>query len=182
MATNANAYNTRVTDETLEARFRETFRSQRGAELVDDLYASGVIVPVVDFTAAAEGSALRSDLQSAWDFATARTTAFNNTQTVTSTAGFYKVNGIIEVANVAGPSTAFLALTDGLATKKIIEYDGTVNTENSSDLIWETVVFVRSQDSLVVTSSTADIRITVHSRQIADVYGNLTNPSGYVSS
>ena len=63
-------YNARVTTEALEKKFRDTFPSQVGAELVDDLYASGVIVPTVDFTAAAQGSELRSDLQTAWDFAT----------------------------------------------------------------------------------------------------------------
>ena len=78
MPTNQNAYNSRVTDESLEKKFRDTFKSQGGAELVDDLYASGVIVPVVDFTAAAQGSELRSDLQSAWDFATSSTSIVNS--------------------------------------------------------------------------------------------------------
>ena len=82
MPTNQNAYNSRVTSEALEKKFRDSFTSQGGAELVDDLYASGVIVPVVDFTAAAEGSALRSDLQVAWDFSTGHN-RINTTTTTT---------------------------------------------------------------------------------------------------
>ena len=83
-------YNARVTTEALEKKFRDTFPSQAGAELVDDLYASGVIQPIVDFTAAAQGSELPEYLQTALDFATR--TEFrvgNGTTDLTSTPGFY---------------------------------------------------------------------------------------------
>ena len=93
MPTQQTTYNSRVTSESLEKKFRDTFTAQGGAELVDDLYASGVVVPIVDFTAAAEGSALRSDLQTAWDFATniVQITSTSDT-TIVTTPGFWKVD------------------------------------------------------------------------------------------
>ena len=39
MPTNENTYNSRVTSEALEKKYRDVFPSQGGAELVDDLYA-----------------------------------------------------------------------------------------------------------------------------------------------
>ena len=88
MPTQATTYNSRVTDEALEKRFRDTFRSQGGAELVDDLYAQGVIVPVVDFTAAATGQQLSQNLQTAWDFSTGFNQVINTSTTIINNAGF----------------------------------------------------------------------------------------------
>ena len=100
----SRVYNARVTTETLEKKFRDTFPSQAGAELVDDLYASGVIVPVVDFTAAAEGSELRADLQTSTDFATGHVELGSNaSNTFVSTPGFWNVDII---AGITGSSTS----------------------------------------------------------------------------
>ena len=85
MPTNQSTYNSRLTSEALEQKFRDTFPSQAGAELVNDLYAQGVIVPVVDFSDVASGQVLPVQLQQAWDFATTRTVVNNSTQTITTT-------------------------------------------------------------------------------------------------
>ena len=74
MPTNANTFNSRVTSEALEAKYRQVFPSQGGAELPQDLFASGVIQPVVDFSSVAEGSVLAPNLQTAWDFSTGNST------------------------------------------------------------------------------------------------------------
>ena len=184
MPTQSTTYNTRLTDETLEKRFRDTFRSQGGAELVDDLYASGVIVPVVDFTAAAEGSALRSDLQTAWDFSTGHSTIKNTNTTLVSTPGFWKV-GLTVVTNGSGTlRTASINLTDGLSTRPVWEIN-TVDPTGGPD--WETfsaefVVYLRSGDSLTGTTGDVFTNLDVWYRQIADVSGNFTNPTGFTSS
>jgi len=187
MPTNANAYNSRITDEALEKRFRDAFRSQGGAELVDDLYASGVVVPVVDFTAAAEGSALRSDLQIAWDFATGLSTVANTTTTIVSTPGFWKIDAAAtwNPQNQASPATPiFLSITDGLTSKKI--WGVSAGTQAISASVAATddqfVVFLRSGDSLTATTDADRNVLTVSYRQIADVSGNLTNPTGFTSS
>lgn len=188
MPTNANAYNTRLTDEALEKRFRDTFRSQGGAELVDDLYASGVIIPVVDFTQAAEGSQLPSNLQTAWDFSTGSsqiTTATPNT--VISTPGFWQVDlfyaGFVATSGTTR-LTATLDIYDGSTYKAIWAFSNRINNPVQSDIGLENkfVVFLRTGDSLTGQTQGTNSTLNVWYRQIADVSGNLVNPTGFTSS
>jgi len=188
MPTNQNAYNSRLTDEALEKRFRDTFKSQGGAELLDDLYASGVIVPVVDFTSAAEGSALRSDLQQSWDFATSAYQVNNTTTTIANTPGFWKVELTVSVDVDAGAvvNRARLQINDGATTKALwgASTFSTTAAANTGNLTngGPFVVFLRTGDSLECVSAAIGATVDVWTRQIADVYGNLTNPLGYTSS
>ena len=177
MPTNANAYNSRVTDEALEKRFRDTFRAQGGAELVDDLYAQGVIVPVVDFTSAATGSVLGQNLQTAWDFTTGFASVNNTTTTLISNAGFWQVDLNVATFNATVGSN-FVFLDDGTTQKTIWRLD-TAQQEYVTDGAF--VVFVRSGDSLKATAP-AQGSMSIWYRQIADVSGNLVNPSGFTSS
>lgn len=184
MPTQSTTYNTRVTDEALEKRFRDTFRSQGGAELVDDLYASGVIIPVVDFTAAAEGSALRSDLQTAWDFATGTVSYSNSSGNVVTTTGFWKVrvSGYVNFAS-SGAQGITLSMSDGISSKNIWTLNDSPNSSNADQIVADVdfVVFLASGESLTATA-TDQAEINVFYRQIADVSGNFTNPSGFTSS
>lgn len=180
MPTNQNAYNSRVTDEALEKRFRDTFTSQGGAELVDDLYASGVIVPVVDFTAAATGQQLAQNLQTAWDFSTGSNQISNTTTTVISNAGFWLVD-VQCASSGAAFDTARGRIDDGSTTKNV--WAATMPTTNSTVVVEQSfVVFLRSGDSLEFVSPAATIIIDVWYRQIATVSGDLVNPSGFTSS
>ena len=125
MPTNQNLYNSRVTDESLEKKFRDTFTSQGGSELVSDLYAQGVIVPIVDFTAAAEGSVLSSDLQQAWDFSTGNALVSNTTTTVINTPGFWKVDLVATLRIIDSPANSITVnLTDGSASKPVWRWNG----------------------------------------------------------
>lgn len=184
MPTNQNAYNSRVTDEALEKKFRDTFKSQGGAELVDDLYASGVIVPVVDFTSAAEGSALRQDLQSAWDFSTDLKSVAGFNSTLTTTTGFWQIG--LTCAITSGTYDADIAhieLTDGLTVKKIWQMGRVQATDNNPYAVETTfVVFIKAGESVVASSASTAATLSLWYRQIADVYGNLTNPLGFTSS
>lgn len=188
MPTQSTTYNTRLTDETLEKRFRDTFRSQSGAELVDDLYASGVIVPIVDFTAAAEGSFLRADLQAAWDFSTGFQRVQNATRTsIISNAGFWSVQVNSYLAfNETGLQYVELEIFDGQSTyKRIFELiEDTIatpaNVANALDTT-HLVVFLRSGDSLLATASD-DAGVSISYRQLASVSGDLVNPTGFTSS
>lgn len=185
MPTNTNAYNSRVTDEALEKRFRDTFRSQGGAELVDDLYAQGVIVPVVDFTAAATGQQLATDLQTAWDFSTGHNTVSNTTTTLISNAGFWRValNIFVQTSTTAARNGA-VYLTDGLSSRPIWEFNtiSTVSEQQDLEDNAEFVVFLRSGDSFVATSNNVSVILDISYRQIATVSGDLVNPSGFTSS
>lgn len=184
MPTDQNAYNTRLTDETLEQRFRQTFKSQSGAALVDDLYASGVIVPVVDFTQAAEGSTLSQELQEAWDFSTGHNTITNTTTSFITNAGFWKVSANFFFRPSSGAYNATLQITDGLSAKTIFRID-TPNVggadNNDIELATTFYVFVRPGDSVQGSTNNAAVNMNVSYRQIADVYGNLNNPNGFTS-
>lgn len=183
MPTQSTTYNSRLTDEALEKRFRDTFRSQGGAELVDDLYASGVIVPVVDFTAAAEGSALRQDLQRAFDLATESTMATNATTTIINTTGFWLINVLGSVDAQGTGSSVFLRLTDGFVSRVLWGFEGVGGgTDKETAQSAQIVVFVKAGESVNINSASTDSRIRAVYRQIADVNGNLTNPSGFTFS
>ena len=67
---------TSVTSEALQTQIRNLLPSQQG--FGEDLQASNVIVPIIDLTATAEGSALPLDLSSA---ATFESTEFEVTAT-----------------------------------------------------------------------------------------------------
>jgi len=187
MPTQQTTYNSRVTDEALEKKFRDTFKSQGGAELVDDLYASGVIVPVVDFTAAAQGSELRQDLQKSYDFATGQGSVTNTTSTIINTAGFWLVKAVITIVLPSGSSAATRAaieIDDGSTQKPIFNITqpaNSVSTDIMSTNTQEMTVFVRSGDSVKVEAS-SNVYIRAYYRQIADVSGNLVNPLGFTSS
>lgn len=180
-------YNARVTTEALEKKFRDTFPSQAGAELVDDLYASGVIVPTVDFTAAAQGSELRSDLQSAWDFSTQDLVVNNGTQTLTTTPGFYKIDLICtsnDIARAAVTQIGRVFLTDGATQTDVWRWDTSAQAGAGNFAVGEGhfIVWVRSGDSLRANSLATSDTINIWYRQIADSTGNLINPLGFVFS
>lgn len=188
MPTQATTYNSRVTDEALEKKFRDTFKSQGGAELVDDLYASGVIMPVVDFTAAAQGSELRSDLQTSWDFATSNNIINGaSTVTLTSTPGFYKVDLIASTNGFARASVVIIAdiiINDGASDAAVWRWSTVGSSATSPDAITEGsfIIFLRSGDTLKGRTAASSETMNVWYRQIADVSGNLVNPLGFVSS
>lgn len=182
MPTNQNVYNSRVTDESLEKRFRDTFTSQGGSELVSDLYAQGVIVPVVDFTAAATGNTLAQNLQTAWDFSTGLDTVANTTTTLINTTGFWQVDLTLTVAT-SSPSTGLLRINDGLGSKNIfLASNLATSTDRTTILEEKMVVFLRAGDSLEALSDNLNLVMNVWYRQIADVNGNLTDPLGFTSS
>lgn len=185
MPTNQNAYNSRVTDEALEKKFRDTFKSQGGAELVDDLYASGVIVPVVDFTAAAEGSALREDLQTAFDGATVGQN-YNSpgTNVIINSTGFWRCNmfSAISASTITGKVDFFIRTTSGTHTVFRIDAIGTGSTDPEFGFSNDLVVYLRAGDTFEVTLASVEARANIAYRQIADVSGNLVNPLGFTSS
>lgn len=185
MPTNQNAYNSRVTSEALEKKFRDTFTAQGGAELVDDLYASGVVIPVVDFSDAASGSVLAQNLQTAYDFATISVTRFSiGTSLITSTPGFYTVSYFYNIFTGGAAGDASRLYIDDGTTGKTIYRVGQTSSANNAEELGQTdlICYLRSGDSLYVNTSISTHYVAVNVRQIADVSGNLINPLGFVSS
>lgn len=185
MPTNANTFNSRVTSEALEAKFRQVFPAQGGAELVQDLFASGVITPVVDFSSVAEGSILPEYLQTAWDFSTGHNNVSNTSTTIINNTGFWQVDCI---ANQGAVSTALefarIYITDGLSIKPVFQFSTSFSAVNTRGTAVEDkfVVFLRSGDSLVAQTDSVNMEMDVWYRQIADVNGTLVNPLGFTFS
>jgi hypothetical protein len=185
MPTNANVFNSRVTSEALEAKFRQVFPAQGGAELVQDLFASGVIQPVVDFSSVAEGSVLPQNLQTAWDFSTGHQEINSSSSgTMINNTGFWKIDVVSSVTySGSTQQVVSLGINDGLSTKPIWEINTQVSSGQASAATEGAfVIFLRAGDSFTFTSNNNNIRTDVFWRQIADVSGNLVNPLGFTFS
>lgn len=179
MATNANVFNSRVTSEALEAKFRQVFPAQAGAELIQDLYASGVIQPVIDFSTVAEGSVLPPNLQTAWDYATGLVEIDTGTVDIITGTGFWLVRAFAALDADANAAAA-LNIDDGSTAKRIWRAYIFLGTTNVGELTeWQNVVFLRAGDKLTGTVASGSTRMSVSYRQIADVNGNLVNPLGF---
>lgn len=184
MATNANVFNSRVTSEALEAKYRQVFPAQAGAELIQDLYASGVIQPVIDFSSVAEGSFLPQNLQTAWDFSTGSAQTSNTTNTLITTPGFWKLDlsfsGNLNDAAGLGPR-ATVFIDDGTSTKVVwgVSHVNMGLSAAKGLVDGSFVVFLRAGDELKAFSDNANNVVDVWYRQIADVNGNLVNPLGF---
>ena len=183
----SRTYNARVTTEALEKKYRDTFPSQAGAELVDDLYASGVIFPVVDFTAAAEGSALRADLQTAWDFSTGNASVNNAVSNIITNTGFWKIDLTCITRDLAEATPTLIAavsINDGVDTKRLWALTSAASGADTFTGLTDDsfIVFVRAGDTVTLYSSGTATTLHAWYRQVADVSGNLVNPLGFTSS
>jgi hypothetical protein len=169
-----------VTSEALEALIRRLLPSQNG--FGEDLQASNVITPIIDLTPTAEGSVLPYELQTAQAFGSQ--TSFNiggTTSTIINTTGFYSVRGTWAiVGNTASFQNIEFKLNDGATTKTIYNYRKLSGSSLAEFLCgdYEFVVFLQTGESLEFTVSN-NANTTGSYRQIADVNGNLVNPSGY---
>ena len=186
MPTNANTFNSRVTSEALEAKFRQVFPAQGGAELVQDLFASGVIQPVVDFSQVAEGSILPPNLQTAWDFSTGSIQITSTSPTtIISNTGFWQVDlTYTGYSSDVTPATATVDIYDGSTYKAVWAFANEPGAfqATSSYLEGKFVVFLRAGDTLTGSSQSGSYPLNVWYRQIADVNGNLINPLGFTFS
>ena len=164
----------------LEDKINQLLPSQGGAQAGVDLSASSMIVPIVNLTEAAEGSSLRQDLQTA--FSHNVTTAHNltnaTTTTLVNTTGYFRVFGTAsgyELPSATDP-VCQIRLNDG-TTNKIV-YALQLNTTTAQVIFgdFDFNVFLSAGDSLVAqTLANGSLRIAT--RQLADISGNLTNPT-----
>ena len=170
-----------VVSETLEAQIRDLLPSQRG--FGEDLQASNVITPIIDLTAAAEGSTTPEFLQRAMDFASDTQLAVNNTQTIANSPGFWQVNYQISMgSNTGGDEEASISITDGLSTKKLINFwirDNVSNPAQSYGVEDIIIVYLNAGESITSTSTDVDVRVSTSTRQIATSTGTLVNPTGF---
>ena len=168
-----------VTSEALQAKLRQLLPSQQG--FGTDLSASDTIIPVIDLTEAAEGSAVPTYLQTSLAYGSQTAFNINNaTTTLITTTGFYRIIGnyTLDCNAVSNPSVNF-SITDGATPKKIWEQQvssslATNNTFGDFDF----TIFLRAGDSLTGFSSNKAY-LAGSTRQVADINGTLVQPSGF---
>lgn len=171
-----------VTSEALEAQVRNLLPSQRG--FGEDLQASNVITPIIDLTPSAEGSILGVSLQQSLAFGSnTQFNVVNQTTTLTSTTGFWRVTGVSTIEQDASTRSNGINITDGLAVKALWQHlvPGSASADSFSSVHFDIIMFVRPGDSITATASSTLARMDGSLRQVADINGNLINPSGFTS-
>ena len=169
-----------IQSESIRDKLNSLLPSQNLGSIGVELTGSTQIVPIVDLTEVAERSSLRQDLQTA--FSHNVTTAHNltnaTTTTLVNTTGYYRVFGTAsgyELPSATDP-VCQIRLNDG-TTDKIV-YALQLNTTTAQVIFgdFDFNVFLSAGDSLVAnTQANGSLRIAT--RQIADLSGNLTNPT-----
>lgn len=167
--------------EAIEEDLNSNFPSQGQGNPPLYYSLSEVVVPTYSINSVAEGSGLPEMLQTAWDFSTGHDTVANTTTTIINTTGFWQIDLLLSTETANPARSASVAITDGLTSKIIWEFNSAAAIANNSGIAMEQkfVVFVRSGDSISVTTNATQTIVDVWYRQIADINGNLTNPLGF---
>ena len=168
-----------VTSEALQLKLRQLLPSQQG--FGTDLSASDTIIPVIDLTAAAEGSDVPEYLQTA--FSIGNGSLFHNTadtQTVVNTTGFWKCD-IFSCVNTAFGGDATIQVTDGVSTSEVFNFGRAATASGNEYMATRTqmVVFLAAGESLTSTLPSTSHQTFITYRQVADVNGVLVNPTGF---
>lgn len=168
----------RITSEALQATIRRLLPSQQG--FGEDLQATNVITPVIDVTPTAEGSQLPVDLARSLDISAAAVEVGNSTFTTSVTPGFYRVFGVSIIANTNN-QVNIIAIDTGLSTVDIFKHrNGLFTADSYSQIPFDFTVFLDTNHQIKFDGgSTSTQYITAQYRQIADRYGNITNPNGF---
>ena len=170
-----------IKSQDIEDKINQLLPSQGGFQPGVDFSASTTIIPIVDLTETAEGSNLRSDLQTALNFGCTSFDVVATTATLLTTTGFFRVIGTATArgGNGVDRNSSFF-INDGASDKGIwaFNFDG-ITTETYMAVSFDFNVFLRAGDSLKCISPNSDTQIAGSTRQIADIAGNLTNPLGF---
>jgi len=139
-----------------------------------NLRSTNTIIPVVDLTAAAEGSNVPESLQQAQAFGSQTAfDAFGTTTTLINTTGFWRVTGVVYSGAASTSNSINFTLTDGVSSKQIYAYSAV------GELEVDFIVFLDSGESLQTTSPNNNYRFRGSVRQVATKDGTLVTPSGF---
>lgn len=159
-----------INSQELENKVRTLLPSQGGAGAGFDLSASTQIIPIIDLTESAEGSNLRQDLQTSYSFDTTTVTQVSNTTTVIlNTTGFYRIFGT-NVQN--GASGCRIELSDGASVKILFNSGGNASSNFCQE--FDFIVKINAGDSCQVVSTGTTSFVTVATKQIASIDGQLS--------
>ena len=169
-----------IKSEQIENKINQLLPSQGGFGAGVDISASTMVIPVVDITETAEGSALRQDLQSSLSLISA--TAFNvsnTTTTILNTTGYFRIFGNCNLTtSSASGVVGSINITDGLTTKTLISYNSIRDTATIAYncIPMDFIVKLEAGDSVNMVSGATTCQFVGNTRQLADINGNLTNP------
>ena len=169
-----------VNSEALQTQIRDLLPSQNG--FGSELQASNVITPIIDLTAAAEGSGLPDYLQTAMAFGSQTPFSVTNTTTTLINApGFYRIQGVSSVEQGGGTVQNQLNLSDGFSNKTVWAHivPGSTSSDSFANVSFDLIMFLRAGDSLAAASTNATTRIAGSHRQIATGDGTLVQPVGF---
>jgi len=169
-----------IKSEAIEDKINQLLPSQGGFQPGVDFSASTMVIPIVDLTETAEGSALRVDLQSAMSHNSMTTFSITNTTTtIVNTTGYWRVFGGASMRSTSSNEAKIsIAITDGTTSKKVFEInvlDALANTGHTAN-IFDFIVKLAAGDSLTGTSNNTTGDLIGNVRQLADLSGNLVNP------
>ena len=115
-----------------------------------------MVIPIVDLTETAEGSALRQDLQTSLSLTSVTSfSVLNTTTTIINTTGYFRVFGNAEMA---GLGVISFTLTDGFTSKILTRFlGGSGASTNQDNNLFDFIVFLKAGDSLTCTSSSSNV-------------------------
>lgn len=158
----------------LEAKIRQLLPSQGGLGAGQDLTATTQIVPIVDLTETAEGSNVRADLQTAFSHNNSNIVeTTNTTNTLITNTGYWRIFG---VNSFTGAGVSAIFLVDSAGTAKDIYRNGGL-AGYVDNIPFDFNVFLSAGDELRVQTNATTITARVAYRQIADIDGNLIQPT-----
>ena len=128
-----------INSQELEDKIRQLLPSQGGAGAGFDLSASTQIVPIIDLTESAEGSNVRSDLQTAlsFDSVTSYEVANATDTTLINNTGYFRNFGCFYGTSTG---TGNFELFDGVTEKRLISYNS--QTVNIVTIEYDFIVFI----------------------------------------
>ena len=157
-----------IKSQDIEDKINQLLPSQGGFQAGVDFSASTMVVPIVDLTETAEGSNVRQDLQTALSLNDVSAFEITNaTSTVINTTGYFRIFG---AASLTANNGINISLTDGTTTKLIYQLIEQGNTN------FDFVVFIAAGQSVTIGAG-ASCFMTGCTKQIADLSGNLTQPT-----
>ena len=135
-------------------------------------------------TPSAEGSTLPREYQTAFGYGdTTAIEILNATSDIVTNTGFYRIFGTYYLESSSGVvTTVRMALDDGTIAQKNLFVNKTSLNANTGAITnhFDFVVFLDAGIKLIGQTDSSNGVLNVASRQIADISGNLVNPSGFV--
>ena len=147
-----------------------------------DITAQDTIVPIIDLTAAAEGSDVPVQLQEALGFSdVTRFKAQNSTETIANTTGFFLITWQVSIEPDTTGVSGTIQLSNSGSSKQIIQFEtaGTGSGTETAQISGQNRVFLQAGDSCEAVSNNTQAIVHGCVRQIASFNGDLTNPTGF---